>query len=145
MLALPSLRLGSAFFLGVRVGPSFSAWRLALPPWGWVSPSHSWVGVGPSRCRVVGLPLQVWGWPFPLLGRGSFSERGLALPLPVWGWPCGSGLALPSWGRGWSSGSGLARPRPKRKGWRKCERMVCRHGATLLIVRKRSGCFPRRC
>ena len=26
-----------------------------------------------------------------------------------------------------------------------CERMVYRHGATLLIRRRRSGCFPRRC
>ena len=69
------LGLGSAFHLGVGVGPSFS--------WVGVGPSFSLVGVGPSfSLVVVGLPV----------GVGHSCRVGPSFSIKGWGSPFQSGL-----------------------------------------------------
>ena len=82
----------------------FLAGGLALPHWGWVGPSLSWVGVGPSCFPLSGVgvsPSGPSGRVGPSLGQGSVFFIGVR-------------VGLPSRGRGWPFGSGLARARPKR-------------------------------
>ena len=74
-------------------GPSFSAWRLALPPWGGVGnfrilgcPFLFQFGVGPS-CRA--------GPPFPGCGSAFFLGVKVGPSFSGEGWPFGSGLARP--------------------------------------------------